>query len=178
MITAMMHSGADNNREGSRPTAGAGGYEEEEEEEWFYLDDAAEQKGPFTVEQLARHMADGKLQRSTWVWSPATDGWKELADNSELLDTLTLIISGGGGGGATAHAANGTAVTPRDGAEAPADADGLPRMVRNITPRLTVESLTTAVLMRRKDEDEGSDGDAGRGRAMEAGPPAANTAWA
>jgi hypothetical protein len=45
--------------------------------------------GPFSKASLGKMVADGALERESWVWTPGQDGWKP-AEDTELAELFTV----------------------------------------------------------------------------------------
>ena len=60
--------------------------------EWFYLNDDAENVGPFTTEELTGFYAEGSMTDETYIWAEQCEGWQTIGLYPELL----AIVSAGG----------------------------------------------------------------------------------
>ena len=57
--------------------------------EWFYLNDDAENVGPFTTEELTGFYAEGSMTDETYIWAEQCEGWQTIGLYPELLAIVT-----------------------------------------------------------------------------------------
>lgn len=56
--------------------------------DWFYLDIEHKQQGPISFDTLKTMLAEGNIQRSSYVWSEGMVDWKKIEEFGELKDVL------------------------------------------------------------------------------------------
>ena len=78
--------------------------------EWFYLNDDAENVGPFTTEELTGFYAEGSITDDTYIWAEQCEGWQTIGLSPELRS----IVSAGGAPAAPEAAATAQADAPAE----------------------------------------------------------------
>ena len=58
--------------------------------EWFYLNDEAENVGPFTTEELQGFYAEGSMTDETYIWAEQCEGWETIGLFQALKDVLNV----------------------------------------------------------------------------------------
>lgn len=59
--------------------------------EWFYLDENAENVGPFTTEELVEFYSAQGITDDTYIWAEQCEGWQTI----DLFDDLKAILVAG-----------------------------------------------------------------------------------
>ena len=57
--------------------------------EWFYLDDDAQNIGPFTTEELTGFYQDGSFTDETYIWAEQCEGWETIGTMKALKEVLS-----------------------------------------------------------------------------------------
>jgi len=57
----------------------------------WHLAENGQTSGPFSRADLGRMVAEGRLSRTTHVWTPGQDGWKHAGEVTELAQLFTVM---------------------------------------------------------------------------------------